>query len=346
MTTFQDVLAQTKSEIREVGVEDVQARFKSDSVVVVDVRQRDEIAEGTLEGALAIPRGLLEVELPKAVDDKDQEVILFCAGGTRSALAAKSAQELGYTNVSSMAGGFGRWKQAGAPFHMPSMPIPAQEPEGDAQGPAVETISAQTLQERLGGDAAPVVIDVREDDETALGYIPGAVLEPRGRFEMRVEGHARDKSQPLVLVSSRGARAAWVVSALQALGYAQPLVLEGGFEAWKTQGFEVEVPRRLSTEDRLRYSRHLLIPEVGEEGQLKLKESKVLLMGAGGLGSPAAYYLAAAGIGTLGIIDSDVVDRSNLQRQILHTDARVGVPKVESARETLLALNPTLTINT
>lgn len=345
MTTFQDVLAQIKSDIREVGVEDVQARLGDEGVTLVDTRQRDEIVEGTIEGSLAIPRGLLELELPKQVSDRDRELILFCAGGTRSALAAKSLEELGYTNVSSMAGGFGRWKQAGAPFHMPRLDDPAVEPEGDADGPSVARVAVSALAEALAGDDAPVVIDVREDDETERGFIPGAILEPRGRFEMRVENHARDKSRPVVLVSSRGARAAWAAQALVALGYEAPQVLEGGFEAWKGAGLEVKVPTRLSAEDRLRYSRHLLIPEVGEEGQLKLKESKVLLMGAGGLGSPAAYYLAAAGVGTLGIIDSDVVDRSNLQRQILHTDARVGVPKVESARETLLGLNPTLTIN-
>ena len=343
MSGFSGHLARIKGQVREVGVDEVRERLKVGGVVLIDVRQRDEIAEGSIEGALAIPRGLLEIELPEAVRDRDQEVILYCAGGTRSALAAEAAQKLGYGKVSSMAGGFARWKQVGAPFHMPTLKALADEPDGAIPAPSAETISPSALTEALSGEAPPVVIDVREDEETARGFIEGSLLSPRGFFEMKVEGLA-SADKDLVLVSSRGARAAWAAQNLAGMGYGSVKVLEGGVVGWIEAGYKAHVPRRLSASDRLRYSRHLIIPEVGEEGQLKLLTSKVLMMGAGGLGSPAAYYLAAAGIGKIGIIDSDVVDRSNLQRQILHTDDRVGVSKVESARMTLLGLNPDIEV--
>lgn len=225
MTSFQDMLANIKREIREISADDVHARWQQSpgDAVLIDVREKDEFDDGHIRGSKWIPRGLLELRIESAVLDRQKPIILYCAGGVRSALAAQSLKLLGYQNVESMEGGFGRWKQRGFPIH---------------------------------------------------------------------------------------------------------------------------IERPLNADQRARYSRHLIIPEVGEEGQRKLLDSRVLLLGAGGLGSPAAFYLAAAGVGTIGIIDSDVVDRSNLQRQILHTDDRVGMPKVESAKKTLLALNPHLNVQT
>ena len=217
MSEFRTLLDRVKSEIREIGVDDAAAKLHEGGRVFVDVREPTETADGHIDHALLIPRGLLELKIEDQVLNRDAEVIVYCAGGTRSALAAHTMQTMGYTNVSSMA---------------------------------------------------------------------------------------------------------------------------GGFLAWKRGGHEFQVPRTLTSEQQTRYSRHLLIPEVGETGQRKLLDAKVLMLGAGGLGSPAAYYLAAAGVGKIGIIDDDVVDRSNLQRQILHTDDRIGVPKVESAKMTLKALNP------
>ena len=216
MVTFKDVLKKVRSEVREISVQD--ARARAPQAALVDVREADEWAQGHVPGATFIPRGFLELRIEEKVPDKGQPLILYCAGGTRSALAARALQDLGYTDVHSMAGGFGKWKEAGFPIEMP--------------------------------------------------------------------------------------------------------------------------PRPLSPEQKQRYSRHLLVPEVGEAGQHALLSSKVLLVGAGGLGSPAGLYLAAAGVGTLGLVDSDVVDISNLQRQVLHTNASVGQPKTESAAATLRALNP------
>jgi molybdopterin/thiamine biosynthesis adenylyltransferase/rhodanese-related sulfurtransferase len=344
MSHFQDRLKEIKNKIHEVGVDEVQTRLEAkDDVVLIDVRQRDEIAQGSIAGSIPIPRGLLEIELPKAVENKDQELIIYCAGGTRSALAANAVHAMGYQRVSSMAGGFGRWKQIGGLFRIPTLEDLPQEPEEGTQAQRFESIDIHQLEVALASENPPVLIDIREDEETASGYIEQAVLSPRGFFEMRV-GDAADLDQEVVIVSSRGARATYAAQDIHAMGYAKVKVLAGGHSAWKDAGLSIFVPRRLSTQDKLRYSRHLIIPEIGEEGQLRLLQSKVLLMGAGGLGSPAAYYLAAAGVGTLGIIDSDVVDRSNLQRQILHTDAGVGTPKVDSARATLLGLNPDIEI--
>jgi molybdopterin/thiamine biosynthesis adenylyltransferase/rhodanese-related sulfurtransferase len=348
MPTFQEYLAATKGRIQEITVEQLRERLASPAPpLLLDVRQPEEVADGRVEGALAIPRGLLETELPRLVPDKDRPIAIYCAGGTRSALAVASAQALGYTNLSSLVGGFGRWKQVGAPFHIPPSTPLDRDPEDGAQPPAAAHITSAELAAALASpEHAPKVVDVREDAETGLGYIDGATLMPRGFLELRVQGVFGDPHADLVLVSSQGARAAWAAQQLAGLGFARVRVLEGGFAAWKAAGHPFHVPRRLSTVEKVRYSRHLLIPEVGEEGQLKLKHSRVLLMGAGGLGSPAAYYLAAAGVGRLGIIDSDVVDRSNLQRQILHNESRIGTPKVESARQTLHELNPDIHIET
>ncbi|MBW3537037.1 MAG: molybdopterin-synthase adenylyltransferase MoeB [Actinobacteria bacterium] len=184
------------------------------------------------------------------------------------------------------------------------------------------------------------LLDVREGEEVAQGVIPNAVHVPRGHLEFQVEGRLPVKDQPLVVYCAGGVRSAFAAATLEALGYADVVSMEGGFGRWKDEGRPWTTPRRLGPEQLERYARHLLLPEVGSDGQAKLLDSRVLLLGAGGLGSPAALYLAAAGVGTIGIIDMDVVDRSNLQRQILHADDRVGDRKVDSAKKTLTALNP------
>ncbi len=187
-------------------------------------------------------------------------------------------------------------------------------------------------------------LDVREPTETADGVVEGAILIPRGLMELRVEDALPDRDAPVVIYCAGGTRSALAAASLKLLGYTNVSSMIDGFGGWKQEGYPFSVPKNLTAEQTTRYSRHLLIPEVGEKGQQKLLDSKVLMLGAGGLGCPAAFYLAAAGVGTIGIIDSDVVDRSNLQRQILHTDERVGMPKVDSARQALLELNPSLNI--
>ncbi len=192
--------------------------------------------------------------------------------------------------------------------------------------------------------SAPVFVDVRERDEYEQGFIPGAVHIPRGNLESRIERAVPDHNMPILVYCASGNRSAYSAKTLAELGYTDVVSMAGGFSRWKQNGHPWRVPRTLSHEQAERYSRHTLIPEVGEEGQLKLLDSKVLLIGAGGLGSPAALYLAAAGVGTLGIIDADVVDRSNLQRQILHTEDRIGMAKVDSAEVALKALNPEVNV--
>ncbi|MCB9507756.1 MAG: molybdopterin-synthase adenylyltransferase MoeB [Myxococcales bacterium] len=208
---------------------------------------------------------------------------------------------------------------------------------------AITEIDVDAARAALERGATPV--DVREASETAEGHLDGALLIPRGLLELRIEEAVPDRSRELVLYCGGGTRSAFAAATLAALGYTNVRSLAGGFAAWKQQGLRFSVPRTLTAEQTSRYSRHLLIPEVGEAGQRRLLDSKVLLVGAGGLGSPAAYYLAAAGVGTLGVIDSDVVDRSNLQRQILHTEDRIGVAKVVSAKRTIEALNPDCLVN-
>ena len=223
MASFRDLLSQAKGQIVEISTDDAQKRIESGNVLVLDVREPDEFEQGALPNVLHIPRGHLEAQIESRATDRDQEIVVYCAGGVRSAFAAKTLQELGYTNVLSMAGGFGKWKDEG--------------------------------------------------------------------------------------------------------------------RAWRQ-------PVTLTPDQRNRYQRHLLLPEVGVEGQAKLLDSKVLMLGAGGLGSPAALYLAAAGVGTIGIVDMDDVDESNLQRQILHNLDRIGMRKVESARQTIAKLNPDVKVNT
>jgi molybdopterin/thiamine biosynthesis adenylyltransferase/rhodanese-related sulfurtransferase len=202
-------------------------------------------------------------------------------------------------------------------------------------------------QHEAGRDRQEIVlVDVREKHEWNEGHIPGAIHVPRGYLELQIEEAVPDKSKTVVLYCAGGVRSLIAGTTLQQMGYKNVISMSGGFGQWKGNGYSFVQPRTLSEAQAKRYSRHLLIPEVGEQGQLKLLDSRVLLIGAGGLGSPAAYYLAAAGVGTLGIIDADVVDETNLQRQILHNTKSVGQYKAESARETIEALNPDVKVIT
>jgi molybdopterin/thiamine biosynthesis adenylyltransferase/rhodanese-related sulfurtransferase len=198
--------------------------------------------------------------------------------------------------------------------------------------------------ERLNATPPPALLDVRERDEYEQGFIPGAIHIPRGNLETRIERNVVDRSTPVIVYCATGTRSAYAAKTLAELGYTDVVSMSGGFASWKENGHEWKLPRTLSHEQWERYSRHVLIPEVGEEGQLRLLDSKVLLIGAGGLGSPAALYLAAAGIGTIGVIDADVVDTSNLQRQIVHSVERVGMAKVDSAEIAIKAINPEVNV--
>jgi sulfur-carrier protein adenylyltransferase/sulfurtransferase len=210
--------------------------------------------------------------------------------------------------------------------------------DAKAQIREVDATGAEALQGKA------VFLDVREPDEHEQGAVPGAVHIPRGNLETQVESRIPDRSSPVVVYCAGGVRSAFAAKTLGELGYTDVVSMAGGFNAWKDQGKPWSAPRVLTPDQRNRYQRHLLLPEVAEEGQLRLLDSKVLLLGAGGLGSPAALYLAAAGVGTLGIVDMDVVDPSNLQRQVLHNLDRVGQRKVDSASQTLKALNPDLQV--
>jgi adenylyltransferase/sulfurtransferase len=202
----------------------------------------------------------------------------------------------------------------------------------------IREVSAEEARARA--ERGATIVDVREADEWEKGHIPGALFIPRGFLELRIEEKVPDKSRELVLQCAGGTRSALAAKALQGLGYTNVSSMAGGFGKWKDAGLPVAVPRVLTPEQKERYSRHLKVPEIGEEGQLRLLDAKVLLVGAGGLGCPAGLYLAAAGVGTLGVADFDRVDLSNLQRQVLHTNASVGRLKTESAEATLKALNP------
>jgi adenylyltransferase/sulfurtransferase len=203
----------------------------------------------------------------------------------------------------------------------------------------ITEMSPQELHPNLGnGEYA--VIDIRERDEFVQGHIPGARFIPRGFLELQIEQHEPDRDKPLVIYCAGGVRSVLAARNLKEMGYTNAISLIGGFNGWKNAGFDFKIPAVLNEQQRIRYSRHTLLNEIGEEGQIKLLESKVLLIGAGGLGSPAAMYLAAAGVGTLGIVDFDTVDVSNLQRQLLHGNSDVGRPKVESAADRLREINP------
>jgi sulfur-carrier protein adenylyltransferase/sulfurtransferase len=207
----------------------------------------------------------------------------------------------------------------------------------------IEEVDPSAVREQLGNGA--VVVDVREAEEWSTGHVPGAKHVPKSFLESRIEGAAPDRDQHVILYCQSGNRSAWAArTMLDDLGYSNVESMTGGITLWKDRGYDVEQPRTLTAEQRDRYSRHLLLPEVGIEGQQKLLDAKVLLLGAGGLGSPTALYLAAAGVGTLGIVDDDTVDLSNLQRQVIHNSERLGMPKVDSAEQTITALNPDVNV--
>ncbi|VVE47385.1 Molybdopterin-synthase adenylyltransferase [Pandoraea iniqua] len=202
----------------------------------------------------------------------------------------------------------------------------------------IDPSEAQALQH-----SGAVLIDVREADEIAQGTAPGALRLGRGFLELRIEQSA-ERNSTVILMCGSGTRSLFSADDLVRMGYQDVRSMSGGFSRWKQEGRPIEIPPRIDPIARERYARHLLIPEIGEAGQEKLMNAKVLLIGAGGLGSPAGYYLAAAGVGTIGLIDHDVVDRSNLQRQILHSEASLGMSKVASARMTLKGLNPSVNV--
>jgi adenylyltransferase/sulfurtransferase len=208
----------------------------------------------------------------------------------------------------------------------------------------VKELSPQQVHELLQNNGNHVVLDVREKEEYREGHLADAVSVPRGFLEMKMDAEVPDKSTPIIAYCAGGVRSLLAGKVMQEMGYEDVTSMSGGYGAWKNEGYSFVQDRQFTQEQLTRYSRHFLLPEVGEEGQAKLLDAKVLMVGAGGLGSPSAYYLAAAGVGTIGIIDHDVVDLSNLQRQILHTNDRIGEPKTESARKTLQGLNPDVNV--
>ena len=209
----------------------------------------------------------------------------------------------------------------------------------------IPEVTAQQVNELLKNNGkSPVLLDVRESDEWRQGHLEGALPLPRGFLEIKVESAVPNKETPIIAYCAGGVRSLLAAKAMKEMGYQNVSSMAGGYAAWKNGGFKWVQDFQYTPEQLIRYSRHFLLPEVGEDGQAKLLQAKVLMVGAGGLGSPSAYYLAAAGVGTLGIIDNDVVDISNLQRQILHANDRVGTPKVESAKKTLEGLNPDIKV--
>jgi molybdopterin/thiamine biosynthesis adenylyltransferase/rhodanese-related sulfurtransferase len=205
---------------------------------------------------------------------------------------------------------------------------------------AIPEVSIDEVKNRVERGENWTLLDVREREEYREGHLEGAISLPRGFLEMRVEETVADKTKPIIAYCAGGVRSLIAARTLKEMGYENVVSMSGGYTAWKNAGHKWVADRQFTLEQITRYARHFTLPEVGEKGQAKLLEGKVLCIGAGGLGSPVAFYLAAAGVGTIGIIDNDVVDMSNLQRQILHTNDRVGMPKVESAQKTLNALNP------
>jgi len=205
---------------------------------------------------------------------------------------------------------------------------------------AIKTLPLDEFKAQLDNGSDLTIVDVREKEEYRAGHIPGALNLPRGFLEMQIEKKLPAKATPIVVYCAGGVRSALATKTMTELGYTNVQSADPGFVRWKELRYPVEAPSQLSDAQRDRYSRHIMLDEVGEKGQSKLLSSKVLLLGAGGLGSPAALYLAAAGVGTLGLVDADVVDASNLQRQILHNTSAVGEPKVDSGERTLTNLNP------
>jgi len=211
---------------------------------------------------------------------------------------------------------------------------------------AVAEMSVEDVKKAIahGGEQGPVLLDVREKEEFREGHLPGALSVPRGFLEMQAEAKLPDRDHAVIAYCQSGVRSLFAAKVLKDMGYSDVRSMIGGYGAWKGAGNDWTAPFKFTPEQLNRYSRHFLLPEVGEEGQAKLLQARVLCLGAGGLGSPAAFYMAAAGVGTIGIVDNDVVDMSNLQRQILHTNDRVGMPKAESAALTLKALNPDINV--
>jgi adenylyltransferase/sulfurtransferase len=210
----------------------------------------------------------------------------------------------------------------------------------------VKELSVQEVKELVEKNGKHLLLDVREKEEYREGHLAEAVSLPRGFLEIKVETTIPDKSTPVIAYCAGGVRSLLAAKAMKEMGYKEVISMSGGYSAWKAAGYKWAEERQFSAEQSTRYSRHFMLPEVGEDGQAKLLDAKVLMVGAGGLGSPSAYYLAAAGVGTLGIIDNDVVDLSNLQRQILHTHDRIGQPKTGSAKQTIQALNPDVRVVT
>jgi molybdopterin/thiamine biosynthesis adenylyltransferase/rhodanese-related sulfurtransferase len=208
----------------------------------------------------------------------------------------------------------------------------------------IKETTPEEVHRNLDVGGGPRLLDVREAEEVRNGIVPGANHLSRAHFESRVEDVLPDKDVPVVVYCASGVRSAFAAKTLGELGYSDVASMSGGFTRWKDLGYEFDIPRVLDDAQRDRYSRHLILPEVGEAGQRKLLESKVLVIGAGGLGSPTLLYLAAAGVGTIGIVDSDVVEANNLQRQVVHNTDRIGSLKVESAKETITKLNPDVSV--
>jgi len=299
----------------------------------------------------------------------DKEVVVYCETGARSAHTYWALRLAGYPRVRNYEGSWAEWRRRGGekpaaadagpaavgPCGLPSAaaePAGAGETAGPPAGRAtrdqilaqararVPELDAYEVKERLDAREQLTVVDIRERDEWVQGHVSGAHFVPRGFLELRIEELQPQRAAPIVVYCAGGVRSLLGGRDLQAMGYTNVFSMAGGFSQWKNAGLPFVVPTVLNEERRARYSRHILIPEVGEAGQLKLLESKVLLIGAGGLGSPAALYLAAAGVGTIGIVDFDAVDLSNLQRQILHGQSDIGRPKVESAADRLREINP------
>lgn len=204
----------------------------------------------------------------------------------------------------------------------------------------LDNVAIEEIRDRIAAHDAPLLLDVREDDEVANGVIPGAIHLSRAHFESQVEDRVPDKEAEVVVYCQSGVRSAFAARTMQDLGFTNIRHMDGGFLRWKDQGNDFVIPKVMSADQRDRYSRHILLPEVKEAGQQKLLEAKVLAVGAGGLGSPALLYLAAAGVGTIGVIDADVVEANNLQRQVIHNTDRIGELKAGSAKETMQKLNP------
>lgn len=211
---------------------------------------------------------------------------------------------------------------------------------------SIPEVQPDEVHEFIEDEEDVIILDVRESDEVRGGTIPGAKHLPKGFLELKAETLVPDKDAQIVAYCAGGVRSLFAAESLQKMGYSNVSSMAGGYGRWSDMGLPVDKPFSLSDADRERYARHLTIPEVGVEGQAKLLQAKVLLIGAGGLGCPTALYLAAAGVGTIGILDFDVVDESNLQRQVLHTTDSIGKPKTESAKAALRKLNPAITIRT